>query len=84
MLFLDTTGFNKRDSNTIIAIVVTFICTIWYNREHRQDKINILKKNLILNQKHHKAILKDKMDKIFNDKYCQLNSAFLESVLNTS
>ena len=74
-------------SETVIpfnAIVVTFICTIWYSREHRQDKINILKNNLILNQKHHKAILKDKMDKIFNDQYCQLNSTFLENVLITS
>ena len=84
MLFLDTTGFHKRDSNTITAIVVTFICTIWYSREHRQDKINILKKNLILNQKHHRAILKDKMDKVFNYQYCQLNSTFLENVLITS
>ena len=83
MLFLDTTGFHKRDSNTITAIVVTFICTIWYSREHRQDKINILKKNLILNQKHHKAILKDKMDKIFNDQYCQLNSTFLEKKITS-
>ena len=68
---------------TITAIVATFICTKWNNRELRQDEINILKKNIILNHKHHRAILKDIMNKIVNDQYCQLSSTILENILIT-
>ena len=69
---------------TITAIVATFICTKWNDRELRQDEINILKKNIILNQKHHRAVLKDKMNKIVHDQYCQLSSTILENILITS
>ena len=77
MLFLDTSGFHERDSNTITAIISAFICTIWYNRELTGDKINILKTNIILNQNYHKILLKEKMSKTLNNQYCKLNNTFL-------
>ena len=30
LLFLDTSGLSKRDSNTAVVLLVIFICTIWY------------------------------------------------------
>ena len=70
----------KRESNTVVSLVTNYICTIWYNREHTGDKLHILKKNIISSHSFHKTILKEKMPKIFNDNYCQMNREFLEDI----
>ena len=71
---------SQRDSNTVVALVTNYICTIWYNRGHTGDKLHILKRSIILNHRYHKATLKDKLPKILNNKYCQIYDEFLENI----
>ena len=78
--FFDTSMLRKRESNTVVSLVTNYICTIWYNREHTGDKLHILKKNIISSHSFHKTISKEKMPKIFNDKYCQIDEEFLENI----
>ena len=42
LLFLDTSMLRLRESNTVVALVTNYICTIWYNRGHTGDKLYIL------------------------------------------
>ena len=43
LLFLDTSGLYKRDSNTAVVLLTKYICTIWYNRDNHGGKHIILK-----------------------------------------
>ena len=69
--FLDTTGFNKKDSNTVTFLVTSFICNIWYNRENTGDKLEIWKRNIIKKQSFQKIVLTNKIPKNFNNQYCK-------------
>ena len=69
LLFLDTSDLHQKDSNAVISLVTSFICTIWYNRENPGNKLNILKRSIITKQRFQKIILRDKMPKIFNNQY---------------
>ena len=80
LLFLDTTGFDKKDSNTITALVTSFICNIWYNRDNPGDKLEIWKRNIIKKQSFQKIVLRNKMPKIFNNQYCKINMNFLDNI----
>ena len=79
LLFLDTPGLNNKYSNTVTAIVTSYICTIWYNRENHRDKLKIWKKNIITKKSFQKIVLRNRMPKIFNNQYCKINS-FLENI----
>ena len=81
LLFLDTSILSQREGNTVVALVTNYICTIWYNRGHTGDKLYILKKNILSSHRYQKTILKDKMPKIFNNKYCEIDENFLENIL---
>ena len=80
LLFFDTSMLGEKDSNTVVTLVTNYICTIWYNRGHTGDKLHILKKCILSSQRYQKLILKDKMPKIFNDKYCQIDENFFENI----
>ena len=80
LLFLDTTTLRERDRNSVVALVTNYICTVWYNRGHNGNKLAILKKSIISKHRYHCTVLRDKMPKIFNDKYCQLDEEFLEDI----
>ena len=81
LLFLDTTDLTNKDSNSVLAIISSFICTIWYNRGHTGDKLIIFKKNIMTNIVNHKTIFKNKMPKIFNSQYCRIDMHFLDNIL---
>ena len=80
LLFLDTTGLNKKDSNTVTALVTSFICNIWYNRDNNGDKLKIWKRSVIKKQSFQKIVLRNKMPKIFNNQYCKINMKFLDNI----
>ena len=80
LLFLDTSTLRQRDRNTVVALVTNYICTVWYNRGNTGDKLAMLRKSITSKHRYHKTVLKDKMPKIFNDKYCQIDERFLEKI----
>ena len=80
LIFLDTSGLKKKDSNTVTAIVTSYICTIWYNRENHRDKLKIWKKNIITKKSFQKIVLRNRMPKIFNNQYCKINMNFLDNI----
>ena len=84
LLFLDTSGLSKRDSNTAVVLLAIFICTIWYNRDNHGDKLIILKRAIMTKLRYHKFILGEKMPKIFNDRYCQIDMEFLNNMVLTN
>ena len=84
LLFLDTSDLHRKDSNAVISLLTSFICTIWYNRENPGNKLNILKRTIITKQRFQKIILRDKMPKIFNNQYCKINMNFLDNICVTN
>ena len=80
MLFLDTSGLTKKDSNTVTALVTSYICTIWYNRENHRDKLKIWKKDIITKKSFQKIVLKNRMPKVFNNQYCKIDMIFLDNI----
>ena len=87
LLFLDTSGLYKRDSNTAVILITNYICTIWYNDNrdnHSDNKLNTLKRAIMTKLRYHKILLGEKMTKTFNDQYCQIDMEFLDSIIVTN
>ena len=75
ILYLDIKSKSKKHLNTIIIFTVQYIATIWYNRARDTHIDPVLFETNIV--KHHKLlslILKDKMQLLFTEKYCQFNT----------
>ena len=79
LIFLDTSGLNNKDSNTVTTNATSYIYNIWYNLENHRDKLKIWKKNIITKKSFQKIVLRNRMPKIFNNQYCKINS-FLENI----
>ena len=75
ILYLDIKSQSKKHLNTIIILTVQYIATVWYNRARDTHMDPVLFETNIV--KHHKLlslILKDKMQLLFTEKYCQFNT----------
>ena len=75
ILYLDIKAKSKKHLNTIIIFTVQHIATVWYNRARQTHIDPVLFETKIV--KHHKQlslILKDKMQLLFTEKYCHVNT----------
>ena len=80
MLFLDFPDIDKKSQNTICIIISSYISCIWYNREDTSPLIYTFKAKIIKEQKYHKLILREKMQNIFTENYCNLDMDILNNL----
>ena len=75
IIYLDIKSNTRKQLNTTIVLTVQYIATIWYNRARNTHIDPVLFETKIF--KHHKLIsliLKDKMEVLFTEKYCKVNT----------
>ena len=73
LLFFEFPNIDKKIQNTICIIISSYISCIWFNRENPNYLLYKFKAKIIKEQKLHKVILKEKMQDIFTENYCNLD-----------
>ena len=74
LLFFDFPKINKKIQNTVCITISSYISCIWYNRESSDYLLNKFKAKIIKEQKYHKLILKEKIQDIFTENYCNIDT----------
>ena len=73
VLMLDIPKIDKRNVNSLVIIISSYIACVWFNRE-KLDTIKICyKAKFIRDQRMNMKILGAKALKIFSDNYCNLD-----------
>ena len=75
IIYLDFKFKTKKQMNTAIILTVHYISTIWYNRcKNAEINSSLFKANIINHQKLLSLILKEKLQNVFTEKYCNINT----------
>ena len=75
IIYLDFKFKTKKQMNTAIILTVHYISTIWYNRcKDAEINSSLFKANIINHQKLLSLILKEKLQNVFTEKYCNINT----------
>ena len=77
ILSMDLPMVNTKVKNTLCIIIVSYISTVWFNRDKMEYLIPNLKAKIIRDQKLKMMILKDKAKNVFTENYCKSNIEFI-------
>ena len=80
ILYLDIPKIDKRNMNSICVIISCYISTVWFNRTDLRFIKNIIKANIVKMQKFHRVILGSNMERVFSEKYCNLDLRIINSL----
>ena len=80
LLFFEFPRVDKRIQNTICITMSSYISCIWYNRDNSEHLLNKLKSKIIREQKYHKLVLKEKIQDIFTENYCNIDMDILNNL----
>ena len=73
LLFVDFPKVNKKIQNTVCITISSYISCIWFNRECSDYLLYKFKSKIIKEQKYHSLILKEKIQDIFTENYCNID-----------
>ena len=80
ILYLDLPRIDKRNMNSLCVIISCYISTVWFNKTDLRYIKNIVKASILKMQKFHKVMLNSKMEKIFSEKYCNLDIRIFNNI----
>ena len=78
LLFFEFPGIDKKIRNTLNIIMSSYISCVWFNREDARYIQYKFKIKIIKGQKYHKLILKNKINDVFTENYCNIDTDIIK------